>query len=336
MTDYPEKEKSIPKANWKNKRGSRRWRDVFAVLIVLLLLTVILKGVLGAFNFGAVKTPSWDGQAPIAVFLNTKPASFVVFNKSNHKLALFALRDNLMFPTGNAKDPLVSVGSLGNAGQEEENMRLVAGYLGADIQNYVYFKDETSIDSKAFEKLFGRFSSLGTPFAIFSTGLGDISKTSLKKSDLLGLWWQIKGLSVSDLNYEDLGNFTEDLMVGDKSKVTSLDVELTRGELSKYFENPKLQQGTRRVVIENNSGIKGAGTLAGQVLTLAGFDVANIESKDGETAKSEIISKNKGGYAQNYLAKIFNCDINAQSGDGQSDDDTIVIIVGKDFANKYL
>lgn len=336
MTDYPEKEKSNPKANWKNKRGSRRWRDIFAVLIVVVLLGFILKGAVGAFNFGAVKTPSWDGQAPVAVYLNTKPASFVVYNKSNRKLALFSLKDNLMIPTGNANQPLVGVGFVGSAAEADENMRLVAGYLGADIQNYVYFKDEVPIDDKAFEKLFGEFSSIGTPFAIITKGLGDVSKTSLKKSDLLALWWQIKGLSVSDLDYEDLGKFSEDLVVSDKSKVRGLDVELTRGELSKYFENTKLQRETRRVVIENNSGVKGAGTLAGQILTLAGFDVVNIESKEGENPKSEIFSKNKDGYAQSYLAKIFNCDITAPSGDGQSDDETITVVVGKDFAKKYL
>lgn len=339
MTDYPAKSKSLSRAGKGTKRGARRVRDLFAVLIVLVLLVVVLKGIFKDVNLGEAKSSSWDGRGPVAIFLNTKPASFVVYQKDLPKIALFSISSDISFPTGNADNPLVSIGEIKSSRSEEEEMRMVSFYLGADIQNYIYFENSPEINKQEFERMFANFASFSTPFSIFGGGLTGVSQTNLGKMDLLSLWWNVKGLTPEDLEYYDSSNYSEDIVVQDKENVKTLDRELVRRDLGKYFENQKLRNIDDKLLIQNSSGIQGVGTLASDIATLSGFDVFSVEGRDDPVGETIILAKDKNDYSALYLAKIFNCDINAwpsSAEDGNDDSKSIMLIVGQDFAEKYF
>src|SRR4030042_580966 len=274
-----------------------------------------------------VRYPAWKKQEVkkkwqniIAVFIT------VVF---------FKLDKSLYLESGKSDKPLVILSELINNHQGEDLSNALALSFGADIRNYIFLKDEISLNEDNVEKIFKNFVSFTTPVVLLLKGTqGQIQSTNITRIDMIKLWWQVKDISIENIKLVDFTNLNEEVIFSNNKKVLGADETSWHFEVSQYLENRFLNKENIDLEIQNGSLSSKAGELAAEFAQSGGFHVTKLNVSEEETGKTMIITHNKNSYEAGYLASIFDCDI---FGKLISDDNLqMTLIVGKDFASKYF
>lgn len=274
---------------------------------------------------------SWDGRSSQVIAVNWQPGAILIFQPEPKRLLLAKFGQDLHFATGNPQNPIGDLASLTRSGDGARIIQVLSIVSRLPIKNYFIFADEMEANWENLQKFFKKFASPVAPFAILAGSYQDsIGNTNLTRRDLISLWWQVKSLSIDNLRLVDL-QVSEPLVVAGGGAVLGVDSVSLKRIVGQYLENRELVEEGIAVFIQNASDVAGAGRLAADFVTSVGGRVAKIETQAGPIAKSQIIAQ-KTSYTANYLAKIFECGIKTESGA----DSEITVIVGSDFAQKYL
>lgn len=327
MTDYPTRSSA-----WRRKQTQTKLANLAGIFITVILLLALANGFLRSFSLGKyLGDSSWDGKSSQVVALNWQPGSILIFQPEPKRLVLAKFGQNLHFATGNPQNPVQDLASLFGAGDGQRMIQVLSSIGRTSIKNYLLFKEAIPADRENLERFFKKFASLATPLSILTGSWErDIKNTNLTRKDLISLWWQVKALGVGDLSLVDLG-VSEKLVLADDRQVLGVDSVSLQKAIGQYLENRKLVEEGMAVSIQNASGVAGAGGLAADFVASVGGDVKRLETVAGPVAKSQILADNTS-YTVLYLAKIFECGIkNVPAADGE-----ITVIIGADFAQKYL
>ncbi len=330
MTDYPAK-----RTQWKKQQVKAKWREILAIFIVVFLVFAIFNGFLKAFSLKHVIAKSrWDSQSSLAIALNTKPASVAVYRKDPERLVFVTYESDSYFATGNAQNPLIKVSDVIENKDGEKLTRLVSSAFGANIDNYIIFKNEKKLNADTARKIFGDFASIATPITIFTRGVGaDVASTNIGRLDMFKLWWQLKGLNVNKLDMVDFSPNDVEIIGKDDSKVRGFDSEVIHREISKYLENQKLRSENAKLEIVNASGVAGAGKLAAQIYESVGFRVVKIDTDQTDLVVSQLASFDTSSYSSRHLATICSCAIfSLPKG---TEEGELKLTIGRDFVKKY-
>lgn len=332
MTDYPAKRRST----WQKREDRRRWREILAIFTVIFLLFAFFNGFLKAFSLKRLVADShWDSESSLAIALNTKPASVLIYQKDPQRLVFVTYREDTFWATGNSDAPLINLSSVIAVKDGQKLTKILSNGFGANITSYVMYKNLKDLDDKSAQKIFAGFAAITTPVALLVKGVGgDVESTNLTRLDLIKLWWQVKGLSVNKLEIQDFGPYYVEIVDKDGNKVRGFDSEKINREITKYLESSKIRGEGLKVEIVNSSNVAGAGKLASGILESAGFKVVSLETGESEAVNSQVATVETGAYSAKYLASVCSCAIfslpKETVGEG-----TIKFILGRDFAKKY-
>lgn len=328
MTDF---NFQIHKRQRNKARG--KWRDLLSMAVVAVLIFVIISGFIKGIKVkGIFSDATWDGSSPLAIVLNSNPASIVIYQKDPKRITLLKVPEDISFATGDASQPVRRVSEALSLG-DEGGRKFLTKYIGAKISGYVLLKTPINLDEKPEKEIFADFAFLTTPISIVFNGLNtQVESTNLSRTDLLKLWWEVKGMSVDRINSVNLGSYTVEIIGPRDSRFKGIDRDLMRSSVSKYFEDYRLSGKSMEVEITNASGEDGFGTLASEISEIAGFDVVRVSSSSGLFEKTQITASKERDEAK-YLAKIFDCDIFwRQNG---ADNSKTLLVIGQDFAKSY-
>lgn len=317
----------------KRRKAAGKWQGLLAVFVTLILLAIIVLGILRGIKLKGGFTKSvWDGSAPIAIVLNTKPTSVMVVQKVPKRVTFLVVPSDISYATGNAVGPVKSVADA-IAEDGEFGRRFLTKYLGAKIGGYMHFSHEKKMNRDEAQRIFKDFAFLATPFSIVLNGLGGVfDETNLSRLDMLRLWWQVKGVNVGDLQYVDLSEYAIDIIGEGDKNFKGLDREVLRKRLTAYFEDYRVVGKHIEIEILNASDESGIGRLASDIAEISGFDIASVTSGESISDKTEIIgSGDKTNVG--YLAKLFSCDIFWQQSEGE--ESKITLHLGRDFAKAF-
>lgn len=332
MTDYPAKRRNV----WQRREDKRKWREILAIFTVIFLLFVFFNGFLKSFSLKRLVADShWDSQSSLAIALNTKPASVLIYQKDPQRLVFVTYQADTFWATGNSEALLVNPSSVIADRDGQQLTKILSNGFGANINSYVMYKNLKDIDDKSAQKIFGDFAAITTPVALLVKGVGgDVESTNLTRLDLIRLWWQLKGLSVNKLEIKDFGPYYVEIVDKDGNKVRGFDSEKINREITKYLENSKIRDEGLKVEIVNSSTVAGAGKLAALMLESTGFKVVSVETGENGVVSSQVATTKTGSYSAKYLASVCNCAIfslqKETAGEG-----TIKYTIGRDFAKKY-
>ncbi|MBI3342456.1 LytR C-terminal domain-containing protein [Candidatus Curtissbacteria bacterium] len=329
MTDYPSGRHNHNKSSWKEATARRKMRDLFAVLVVGFLALLIVSGLLRALALKAQASKSvWSPQNSIAVAVNLQMPAVVVFQKEPPRVTFFSMPTGISYATGESQKPVEQVVSVFKMpGQDATH--LLTNLMGINVANYFYFKTPPKVDQNNYQEIFKNFASIQTPIGILFGRTGSVGQTNLTGEDLLHLWWQVKGLSMRQVDFVSLQTYAEDMMGPGNTSFKGIDREKTTTAIGKYFT--PLSAREHKITIRNAAGVSGAARLARQLVETYGWTVDMVEDGEQESV-SHIISREKNQESRD-LAKIFGCDIVQV----QNDQDTkITIILGSDFAKKFF
>lgn len=328
MTDYPALKRVH--SPWKKVRVERRWQEVLAVFVVLTLIVVIVSGLLKTFPFGRDKTSSWGGDEALAIAINSAPGALVVYGKTPPKIGVFEIGKELYFATGEAKNPVSSVEAVFDLSGEKA-VGVLSNLTGVNVSKFVYFKKRPDLVGDGAYGLFKDFSSFKTPFAIIFGRKENIESTNMSLMELMVLWWNVKGISLSNFQVKNLEEFADWVIGPGDTKFKGLDRESVWRELYSYFDGGGVKKG--EVEIVNDSGVSGAGKLAISIISAYGFDVAGVSATDsiGESCRLVVFTKADD---VSRLASALGCDI--VLGRDLPQDGKVIMFLGREFALKYF
>ena len=330
MTDYP-----ATRSSWKKHQVQKKWRDLLAAFIVIVLIFAVLSGFIKSLSFKKYLDKSgWDGKGSFVLALSTSQPSVFIYQKDPKRMIFLTVNDNFYLPSGQINKPIVKISSVVEEKDGIKLAKILTLSFGAKIENYVIYKDKQNINEKEAQKMFKNFASPLTPFLILARPKSfNVQETNITRLDALRLWWQVKGLSINQLNLVDLSSYGEEIVFGDSQKVLGVDEVSLNRVIAKYLETPEIMRKNFKVTIRNASGSSSAAKLATDFVTSVGFDVVRVESQ-GDRRESSVILSGDGGKDSVYLSKLFNCDIVSQAGEENAGLATVV--VGADFARKYF
>ena len=325
MTHYP---------SWKKHKIRKDGRNILAVFILIVLVFAITNGIAKSFSLKKYFSQSdWDSKSPFMSVLTTSPPSVFIFQKDPKRLVLFKLDENAFLATI-GRGTLQKTSDLFSKEDEEKIAKILSLNLGVDVEKYVRLKEKIPIDTESVRNLFKNFASIVAPLKIVAgTYDKQIEKTNITRTDLLKLWWQLKGISVDKVELVDLAGYEEEIITDDNTKVLGVEEESIRLKMSQYLENRYLDAQKTNIEIFNESEVADASKLAAVFAASAGFNVTSIEQSYTISEATRIIAKDKNSYNVSYLASIFNCDIVSES-NGQGAD--ITVVIGRDFASNYF
>lgn len=324
-----------------NKRESgNKTKTVFAVLIIIVLVFVILVGLVKNIALpGTAFEPSlkWDSKSSFSVALDTNPPSIFIYQREPKRIVFMALDPQMYFITGNSKTPIMQINEAVSGRNDFEIARVMSLSFGAPITNYITFKKRENLDNKTAQKMFKDFASLGTPFIILTSGKpGFVRSTNITRKDAYRLWWQIKGLSIESVHVADFSALSEEIVAGNGQKVLGADTISLNRKVHEFLENINIEKEGQNISILNESDNKYAASLASDFIQSVGGNVVSEKEGDSTSDKSQVISSNKGLYTTSYLAKMFGCDIKEAQNNGSDGDNSITLVLGRDFASKYF
>lgn len=331
MTDYTSH--SNRRASWKRRQINNKWREILAVFITVVLVFLIINGFLRGLALKSWFSGSiWNGRTVLAIAVNSKPPSLIVYQNEPRRITTVVLPEDLSFATGDYGEPIKNVQRAFE--EDSEGGRLfLTKYLGVNVAGFVTLKEAKKMDRAEAQNIFGDFAFLTTPFVVSFNGLErNVQATNLSRVDLMRLWWQVKGLSVDDLVFVDLNNYVVEIIGGENKKFKSLDRDLVRRAIAKYFESEEVLSKKVSIEVNNASGVNGIGTLASEIAEMAGFSVANVTGSDSTSEETKVIVSEKSDQAT-HLAKIFNCDIVWRQNEAESS--KITLVIGSDFAKRF-
>jgi hypothetical protein len=334
MKRYPALRQNSGQA-WKRRENQRKWRDILAIFIAGVLIFAIINGFFKTFSLKKfVSQSEWDSKSSFVSFLDTINPSIFVFQTDPKRMVFLELDGERYLQTGKQNQPLAKLSTLISEKSGVELSKMLSLSFGADIEKYVFFSKEQSLNSQSLRTMFKNFASPLTPLLIL-TGRrnNDIKDTNLTRIDMIKLWWQLKDLSTDKLELVDLSPLSEEVVTSENQKVLGVDETSLHFQISKYLENPKIASTDFKVVIQNASGMQTASSLASDFMTSVGFDISKTEVGENIADKTKILAKKENSYPAGYLARIFNCDIVGSQNAGE---DTAIVILGRDFADKYF
>lgn len=327
MTDY--------RRSTRRKTSARKikWPNIIGAVVVLALVFALFNGFLRNFSLGDYFGKSrWDGKSTLSIVLNTKPVSVLIYNNDPKKLYMISLNENANFATGDAEKPILGVSEILDKNSGESLVKVSSLMSRTSVNNYIILKTQKEASKETLEKFFESNASLFSPLRILASGLGNTKETNLTRIDLIRLWWQLKSISVNDLEFIDLSGSGEELVVANGEKVLGVDDAYLNRIFARYLEDRKIVEKKENIVIENTSGFFPSGKLAADFATSVGGRVEGVSSLGEVQDKTKIIVKDKNSLTANYLEKIFDCDINSIN---SAEEGKIKIILGSDFADKY-
>lgn len=331
MTDYPASKRGRNRSSWKQAQIYKKGRELLAVFIVGILGLILLSGALKAINLRKeMKETVWDGKSSIAVVLNSQPPSLLIYQREPQKIVLLSIPKDRSYATGNADFPVRRIADSFDTLNGNETVGVLTNLLGVDINKYFLFSKRPEITSNNYESFFKNFASIKTPLGLFFGKVDELGSTNLTQVELFNLWWQVKGLSLKQVDYLSMDTFGDEVIGPNNSTFKGIDREKANLELSKYFRDSKEKK--LRVQIRNASGASGAVRLAAELVEARGWIVAGTEQAS-EEALSRVLSDKREEEANN-LAKLFACDIvltQGEQGGGQ-----VLIVLGQDFAKRYF
>lgn len=324
MTDYPAHRKT--RVLRQSKSSGRRLSGLIAVIIFVVLIFVIFGGFVKTLIPGKISVSGgWSGQSSLAIALNSDPPAVIIFAKEAGKVGVFSLPADLKYATGNAGETVKQVDSLFK-GPGRKAEAVLSNLNGVNISRFVYLENPPKLGRDQVYELFKKFSSLKTPIVI---ALGKSTFSSdLSKIELLRLWWEVKGLTLSQIDFVDVDNFSEKIIGENNKKFAAIDRESVNHQMTKYFKGAALGN----IEILNNSGEAEATALARDMLGAYGWNVVNVGSSANVVAVCSINDPQESRDV-GLLAGIFGCNIirrqNASTGNP-------VLVLGSDFAKRYF
>lgn len=331
MTDYPVSKQGKNRSSWKQAQIHKKGREILAVFIVGILGLILLSGFLKAITLKKeINRSVWDATSSMAIAVNSQPPSLVIYQEEPSKIIFLSIPKDLSYATGNADEPVRGIVTSFDATSGNETIGILTNLFGINVNKYFSFKEKPEISRGNYESFFKDFASIKTPLNLFFGKVDEVGFTNLTQAELFNLWWQVKGLSLKQVDYVSLDSF-EDEIVGPKSSIfKGIDREKVNLELSKYFRDNKEKK--IRVQIKNASGAAGAGRLAAEIVEAYGWTVTGIEQAGLEPLTRVLADKKEE--ETNDLAKLFACDIvltQSEQNEGQT-----LIVLGQDFAKRYF
>ena len=326
MTRYPA---------WKKREDKRKWKDILAIFIAVVLIFAIFNGFAKSFSIKKYLSKSnWDSKFSFVSFLGTEQPSIFVFQTDPKRMVFLKLDSDRYLATGSHDLPLVKFSNLIAEKSGEKLSRVVSLAFGADIENYVFLTKEQVLNKENLQTMFKKFASPATPFLIL-TGrtYENIENTNVTRIDMFKLWWQLKSLGMDKLELVDLSDLKEEIVTADNQKVLGIDQTSLHFQISKYLENPDIANKDFKVIIQNASGLGDTTSLASDFVTSVGFDISKVEISEDLSDKTKIITKKADLYPVRYLERVFNCDI---VGSQNIAENTAIVVLGRDFAANYF
>lgn len=332
MTDYPS---LAGRHSWRRRQDLKKWQNLVAILIILLLVLAIINGLLKTFSFGKYLGDSqWDGRSSFAVVLATDPILVAVFQNDPKRVVFLAVDGEGVLITPNVQERLVKIGGAIKERSGEKLGRLASLAFRADIDSYIMFSESPQVDKEKSLSLFKDFASITYGPLILFKGIGQGMDTNLARIDLFKLWWKAKNISVERIEFIDLRGEREEIVYQDKETVLGVDTVSYHQAIVPYLDNLEIAKENFKVAILNGSQVTGAGSLAADMAQAAGVKVVGVQTSSYLVERCQISAADKSSYTAFYLAKIFKCDI--KSAPTEADTGEIMLIVGNDFADKYF
>lgn len=333
MTDYPKKGLRLRSASssWKKREDARKWHSLVGIFTTIVLLLAVVNGVFKTLSFSKhFSKPSWDGKSSFAVALSTTPTSVLIYSPNSKELNLVALGGELYIPTGETDKP---IGRVAELSEDTQKLAMVASTVTrAPIKNYVVFDRELTADEVNFQQVFKGFASLATPVALFIFGPSGVVDTNISRTDMISLWWQVKSLSIDELNFVPLGAYSQDIVMSNGAKVLGVDSASVLKTVSKYMENREVLESSLEIEIVDASGDANNLRLASDFVTSIGGRVVAEKESEVTTAITSIAAQDDDSYTAAYLAKLFDCDINQVPSLAK---DQLRVVLGEDFGKRF-
>ena len=328
MTDYPAlKRHNSP---WKKKKVVRKWREMLAVFVVLILIGVIVGGLLGTSKLSKAEASEWDGEQSVAIAINSTPGAVVVYSKSPPKIGVFTAENDLYFATGDASRPFSAVDGIFELPGERAS-GVLTNLTGVSVSKFVYFKTRPDFSGDGVYDLFVDFASMKSPLLILLSRTDLLASTNMTRVQLLTLWWRVKGISVKQVQVKSLGGFADEVIGPSGMRFKSIDRESVWREMLNYFDSGGAKKGDVEIV--NDSGATGAGNLASSIVSAYGFSVTGISTSDsiGDSCRLSVFGKTPNVLR---LAKSLGCDIVLRQDSPKSE--KVILFLGREFSQKYF
>jgi len=327
MTTYPA---------WKKRQVQAKWRNLVAFFITLTLVLALLNGLSKSLSLNKYFGKSnWDSKSSFVAALSTTPISLLVVQKDPKRIVFLTLSEETYLTTGESEEPIVKLSSLVGKGEGEQLSKILTVAYRTYIGSYVVFKKDQKIDKDMVQKWFKQYASLLTPFAILTGGInGEVMNTNITRIDQFKLWWQVKGISLKNVDLVDLSQYREEMLVFDNQKVLGVDDVVLHQVIKKYLGNLEIEKDNLKVLITNSTGVPGAGQLAADFVTSVGGSVVEVDTSSSNLSKTFIQTEDKNSYSAKYLAKMFDCGINGAPEGGEGAD--ITLVIGQDFTARYF
>lgn len=325
MTKYP---------SWKKQEIKKKWQNLLVAFIIFISLLAIFNLISKSFTFGKILGKSnWAGNSSLATYFKSNPPSIIIYQNDPKRLVALTLDPQSYFETGNLDEPIAKLSNIALEKDPIEIAKYLSNNFGAKIDYYIGVKNNANMDEKYFQELFKNFASPVTPLKIILNGDEITKSTNIAQIDLIKLWWKVKSLRVKDLKLVDLSSYKEEVVMEDNQKVLGTDSQSIKKQLTVYLENAKVINEDFDIKVINASGIPQAGNLAANFATSVGANVIAINSDNQVVQKTLLAAQSRRSYTTEYLANVFNCDINV---DENIPEHEINLIVGNDFAQEYF
>ncbi len=328
MTDYLD-----TRAGWRRRQVAVKWRSIVSIFITLVLVLAVFNG------FLKVSFSDYFGRSTIAggivvAVVNSSPGSLLIFQDDPKRLVLARFDDNLYFATGDPQRPTKRMLDIFNLEDGQRMRNAVSATVKIPVGHYLNVSDKEVFPTEVgFFKFFKNMASVATPLSILTRGeLPGVEQTNLTRSDMIGLWWQAKSLSINDLVFVDISEITTEIVLPGDEKVLGIDSLGVVRKLASFVEDREILAQQSLVSVKNASGVAGAGQLAADLMLPLGVKVVRVEAADTQQEKSQILVAGGESYTARYLAKILECDIKTQP---DVLDAEIIVVVGVDFARRY-
>lgn len=168
MTEYLAiSSRNSKSTGWKSKQGTKKWREILAIFIVVVFAIILLNGFFKTVSFARdIRSSKWDGDSPLILSVNANLNSLFLYSGESEQKAILIL-------------------------DRVESEFLAERDLGILVNGYV---DAGDVDAQTFFSNFSKFPRLST-------------STNLTQYDLFRLWWQLKGESVKDFKVFKISDY---------------------------------------------------------------------------------------------------------------------------------
>lgn len=332
MTKYSH-HKIKSQEHWRKQEINRKWQGIVGVFITVILLFAVFNGIAKTLAMGELLGQrSWDGEMPLLAAINTKPESVLIYRPEQKRFVLLKLNDQVYVPTSNVDKPIEKYSELTGDGDDLSGIAHVSRLIRSPVRYYINFEEPKAASKKTLEQIFSGFASLFAPMQIVVGKPAGVNDTNITQADMIRLWWQLKSLSINNLDLVDTSEYSQELVLADGVKVLGADDVTLHNLLSELVATHRFLETTEKISIEDASGSLDAANLARDFITSLGARVEKVGYLDHEVDKSLIVVQDNNSKIAGKLANIFECDINAVS--TQSEDE-VKLILGRDFARRY-